>query len=288
MGVKLQTIKDIRPYLAKELEEIYHGSEISSIANLIIKTVIRVSRLHQLYMMEQIVTHSQSEKIIYICKELKTGKPIQYILGETIFYDCIIRVTNATLIPRPETEELVDLIIEENRGFTGKIIDIGAGSGCITIALAANMPGAIISGIDTSEEIIGVAKKNALLNNVTVSFMKGDIFNFDFGIVDKVGIVVSNPPYILNSEKQFMGKNVLDFEPHTALFVSDSDPLMFYKAILKISETILLPGGRLYFEINEAMGRSMVQLLEESGYLEVQIIEDINGKERIIKGIKNV
>jgi release factor glutamine methyltransferase len=288
MGVKLQNIKDIRLYLAKELEEIYHGPEISAIANLIIKTVIGLSRLHLLYTTEQIIKQSQSEKIVEICKELKTGKPIQYILGKTIFYNCIIRVTNATLIPRPETEELVDLILKENRGFSGKIVDIGTGSGCITIALAANMPGAFFSGIDISEEAIGVAKENALLNNVTVSFMKGDIFNFDFEIVDKVGIIVSNPPYIRNSEKQFMGKNILDFEPHTALFVSDSDPLAFYKAILKVSEKILLPGGRLYFEINEAMGMAMVQLLEESGYSEVQIIKDINDKERIIKGTKDV
>jgi release factor glutamine methyltransferase len=288
MGVKLQTIKDIRHYLDKELGEIYQGSEISAIANLIIKTETGISRLHQLYMSEQTITQCQSEKIIAICKELKTGKPVQYIFGEATFYDCIIRVNNSTLIPRPETEELVDLVIKENRGFTGKIVDIGTGSGCIAIALAANIPEAYVSGIDISEKAIAAAKGNALLNGVNISFIKGDIFNFDFEIIDKVGIIVSNPPYIRNSEKQFMSKNVLDFEPNSALFVTDSDPLVFYRAIIKVADRILIHKGKLYFEINEAMGLPMVQLLEESGYSDVQLIKDINDKERIIKGIKNV
>src|ERR1035437_3904731 len=136
MGVKLQTIKDIRLYLSEELEEIYHGSEIITISNLIIKTVIGMSRLHQFQMADQQIKKLQAHKIEEICEELKTGKPIQYILGETEFYDCIIKVTGATLIPRPETEELVDLIIKDNPGFTGNILDLGTGSGCIAIALA--------------------------------------------------------------------------------------------------------------------------------------------------------
>ena len=288
MGVNIQTIKDIRFYLAKELEKIYQEQEISALTNIIIKTVIGITKLHQLYMTEQIVTKRQAGRIIDICKELKTGKPIQYILGETSFYDCVIRVTSATLIPRPETEELVDLIIRENRGYQGTIIDIGTGSGCIAVALAANLPGAVVTGIDISDEAIRTARENAQLNNVRVSFVKGDVFSFDSERVDKAGIIVSNPPYIRNSEKQFMSKNVLDFEPHPALFVNDSDPLIYYRAMLKLADKILIPGGRLYFEINEAMGKSMVQLLESSGYTEIQIVADINSKERIIKGTKDV
>jgi len=288
MGVNIQTIKDIRFYLAKELEEIYHETEISALANIIIKTVIGTSKLHQLYMTDKPVTRGQVKRVIDICKELKTGKPIQYILGETNFYDCIIRVNNATLIPRSETEELVELIIRENDGFHGNIIDIGTGSGCIAIALAANLAGAVITGIDISDEAIRIAQENALLNNVAVSFVKNDIFNFDYEIVSKAEIIVSNPPYVRNSEKQFISKNVLDFEPHMALFVTDSDPLEYYHAILKLADKILVPAGRLYFEINEAMGKSMVQLLESSGYSKVKITADINGKERIIKGIKDV
>lgn len=288
MGVNIQTIKDIRFYLAKELEKIYQEQEISALTNIIIKTVIGITKLHQLYMTEQIVTKRQAGRIIDICKELKTGKPIQYILGETSFYDCVIKVTSATLIPRPETEELVDLIIRENRGYQGTIIDIGTGSGCIAVALAANLPGAVVTGIDISDEAIRTARENAQSNNVTVSFVKGDVFSFDSERVDKAGIIVSNPPYIRNSEKQFMNKNVLDFEPHPALFVNDSDPLIYYRAILKLANKILKHRGRLYFEINEAMGKSMVQLLESSGYTEIQIVADINSKERIIKGTKDV
>lgn len=288
MGVNIQTIKDIRFYLSKELEENYQEQEISALTNIIIKTVIGITKLHQLYKTEQIVTKRQAGRITDICKELKTGKPIQYILGETSFYDCAIRVTSATLIPRPETEELVDLIIRENRGYQGTIIDIGTGSGCIAIALAANLPGAVVTGIDISDEAIRTARENAQLNNVTVSFVKDDVFSFDSERVDKAGIIVGNPPYVRNSEKQFMSKNVLDFEPHSALFVPESDPLIFYRAMLKLADKILIPRGRLYFEINEAMGKSMVQLLESSGYTEIQIVADINSKERIIKGTKDV
>ena len=288
MGVKIQTIKDIRSYIAKELEVIYPEPEISALTNIIIKTIFGLTRLHQLFLSEQMVTSGQARRIIDICKELKTGKPIQYILGETNFYDCIIRLNSATLIPRPETEELVDIVIRENRSYRGNIIDIGTGSGCIAIALAANLPGSVITGIDISDEAIRIAQKNALLNNVTVSFVKGDIYNLDFSILKNAGIIVSNPPYVRNSEKQFMSKNVLDFEPHIALFVTDNDPLVYYRAILKLAGKVLLPGGRIYLEINEAMGKSMVKLLESAGYSEIEIVADINGKERIIKGTRDV
>jgi release factor glutamine methyltransferase len=288
MGVKLQTIKDIRLYLSEELEEIYHDSEIIAISNLIIKTVTGMSRLHQFQMADQQIKKLQAHKIEEICEELKTGKPIQYILGETEFYDCIIKVTGATLIPRPETEELVDLIIIENRGFTGNILDVGTGSGCIAIALAAKLPGTSIFGIDISGEAIKTARENAKLNNVNVSFLKGDIFNFKSGVIKNVEVIVSNPPYIRDSERQFMNKNVLDFEPHTALFVPDSDPLLFYRPILNVAEKIMLPGGKIYFEINEAMGQSMVYLLKGSGYTGIELVKDLNGKDRIVKGEKDV
>ncbi len=287
MGINILTIKDIRYYLAKELEGIYHETEISALANIITKTIIGATRLHQLYMPEQPVTSSQSGRIIDVCNELKTGKPVQYILGETVFYNCTIRLNNSTLIPRPETEELVDLIIRENKGFMGDIIDIGTGSGCIAISLAANLPGSSITATDISDKAIVIAKENAVLNNVVVSFIKSDIFNIDSEIVKKADIMVSNPPYVRNSEKKLMKKNVLDFEPQNALFVTDSNPLIFYDAILKFADKILVPSGRLYFEINEAMGKLMFQLLKSYGYSEIEIISDINGKDRIIKGGKN-
>jgi len=287
MGVNIQTIKDIRLYIARELDEIYPESEINAITNVIIKTVTGLSGLHLLYSSEQKINPGHEKRIIEICKELKSGKPVQYILGETIFYDCIIKVNSSTLIPRPETEELVHLILNENNGFRGGIVDFGTGSGCIAIALAANLPGAAVTGIDISEGAVNTAKENALLNKVSVSFVKGDIFNFDYNSISKADLIVSNPPYVRTSEKQFMSKNVLDFEPHSALFVNDDEPLIYYKRIVGIANTILVAGGRLYFEINEALGHNMIRLLSSSGYSDVQVVKDLNNKDRIIKGTKN-
>ena len=167
-------------------------------------------------------------------------------------------------------------------------MDIGTGSGCIAIALAHKMPESSVTGTDIYEDALTVARENAVLNNVHVSFFQDDIFNFKNYNLGEFAIIVSNPPYVRKSEIKHMNKNVLDFEPHKALFVNDNDPLVYYKAILKIAEKILIPEGRLYFEINEAFGSSMVNLLESAGYSEVAIVQDINGKERIIKGRKNV
>jgi release factor glutamine methyltransferase len=288
MGVKIQTIKDIRFYLTKELKRVYPEQEIRSLADILIKTFMQTTKLHQLYDNEFPVTSELAEKIIEITGELKTGKPIQYILGETTFYNCTIRVNSSILIPRPETEELVDLIIKENKGYDGRILDLGTGSGCIAIALAVNLPFATVEGIDISDDAVRIARENAVLNNVRVTFIRDDIFSFDRAKAGKAGIIVSNPPYVRNSEKSLMGRNVLDFEPHQALFVTDSDPLIYYKAILYIADKVLLPGGRLYFEINEAMGKPLIQLFESYGFTEVEIILDINDRERIIKGRKNV
>jgi release factor glutamine methyltransferase len=288
MGVKIHTIKDIRRYMAKELKDIYPVPEINSITNIVIKTIISINTLHQLYNQDMRISTEQSGRIISVCKELKTGKPLQYVLGETIFYDCVIKVNSSTLVPRPETEELVDIIIRENKDFQGNLFDFGTGSGCIAIALAANMPRSVVVGIDISKDAIRIARENAIINNVSVSFCEGDIFNFDYKGVNKAGIIVSNPPYVRNSEKQLMDKNVLEFEPHNALFVSDYDPLKFYKAILGIAEKMLIPGGKIYFEINEALGKSMIKLFKSSGYSEIIIIRDLNSKERMIKGTKNV
>jgi release factor glutamine methyltransferase len=288
MGVNIQTIKDIRLYMAKELKDIYPQQEINSIANIVIMTVINIKKLHQLHNPDQAVTREQAGRIISICKELGTSKPIQYILGETIFYDCIIKVDSSTLIPRPETEELVDIIIKENKDFQGTIFDLCTGSGCIAIALAANIPGSLVTGIDISKGAVRIARENAIANNVSVSFVEGDIFNFDLYSVNKASIIVSNPPYVRNSEKPSMKKNILEFEPQDALFVPDYDPLKFYKGIFSLAEKMLIPGGKIYFEINEAMGKSMIKLFESSGYSQIKIINDMNSKERMIKGTKDV
>jgi release factor glutamine methyltransferase len=287
MGVNLQTNKDLRNYLAAELNGIYPETEINAIARIIIKTLSDAKKLHQFYESDQPLSRESTVKIINICNELKTGKPIQYILGETLFYNCIIKVNPETLIPRQETEELVDLIIRENKGFKGTIIDIGTGSGCIAIALAKNLPEASLTGIDISDGAIQLAGMNAQFNSVNITFIKDDVFNSRLSTLSGANILVSNPPYVRDSEKKFMKRNVLDFEPHNALFVPDSDPLKFYRVILNIAKTILIPGGKIYFEINEAMGSLMYKLMEISGYSEISILKDINDKDRFLKASRN-
>jgi release factor glutamine methyltransferase len=284
MAVNLLTIKDIRLYLEKELGNLYNENEIASLSRIIIKTIIKPRGLHQVYNPDFRLNHEQSSIIPGITEELKTGKPWQYVLSETEFYNCIIKVTPSVLIPRPETEELTDIIIRENRDFKGDILDFGTGSGCIAIALALNIPGARVTGFDISEAALLVAEENARINNVRATFEKNDIFNFTTPTGRKAGIIVSNPPYVRKSEKMHMKRNVLDFEPPIALFVEDSDPLRFYRTILDISEDILLPGGRIYFEINEALHNEIMEMLSTFNFSKIGIIKDLNGRYRFAKG----
>jgi len=286
MGIKIQTIKDIRFYLSRELNGAYPAEEIKAITNIIIRHVLEITRPHHAYLNDRSVDNEQASKIMNITGALKSGKPIQYVLGETIFYDCIIKLNSSTLIPRPETEELVDHIIDENRGYKGNIIDYCTGSGCIAIAIALNLPESSVTGTDISGEALMIADENARLNNVKIKFLEDDVLNSETDRFEKAGLIVSNPPYIRNSEKRLMNKNVLDFEPHSALFVEDSDPLVYYKGILNNAVKLLEPTGKIYFEINEMFGNSMIQLLDSFGFRDIKIVTDINGKARIVKGIK--
>ncbi len=288
MAVKLQTIKDIRNYISWELSGLYSGRESAGISNIIISKVFEMSRVSSLLKENEILaSRKKTEMVIRYCRKLKTGEPVQYVIGETLFYDCIIRVNPGVLIPRPETEELVDMIVKENKGFTGSIIDIGTGSGCIAVALAVNLPSSKITGIDKSRRAIKTAIKNAELNNSAVSFLEADLFNIDPSQIQNADIIVSNPPYVRKSEKQFMRRNVLGFEPHRALFVPDNDPLKFYRVILNLAGNILNHGGSVWFEINESMGKPVQDLLESYNYCGIKIIKDINGKDRIAKGKKD-
>ena len=287
MGINIRTITDIRLFIREELNETYPENEIRALTNIILRKVFATHDLHTLTDAGAPVTPEKVHKITSVCEELKKGKPVQYILGETEFYNCLITVNSETLIPRPETEELVDMVIKENRGFTGNILDVGTGSGCIAISLAINLPGTNVTGIDISEGAVEVAKKNAGINNASVSFYRADILSPDLILPGNTGIIVSNPPYIRELEKPLTGKNVIGFEPHSALFVPDSDPLVYYRAILEKSELILNRDGKIYFEINEAFGNPMADLMLSFGYKEVEIVKDLNGKDRIMKGIKN-
>jgi release factor glutamine methyltransferase len=285
MGLKIQTIKDINIYLAEELKDLYPASEISAFAS-IIKTKFGYTKLQMAAYPGTIVQPSFAKEIIAISRDLRKGKPIQYILGETTFYNCTIKVNSATLIPRPETEELVDLIIKENKGFSGSLIDIGTGSGAIAIALALNLPGSSVTGSDISEKALATAEENNKINHTEVTFIRDDIFISVPGKYGQYDILVSNPPYVRESEKMLMSENVLGFEPHTALFVPDDDPLRYYSAILRFAENILPKGGRLYFEINEALGSETASLVASFGFSGVTVIRDLNGKNRFIKALK--
>lgn len=226
-------------------------------------------------------------KINVIISELKEYKPIQYILGETEFYGCNIKINQNSLIPRPETEEIVRWILDETGGNSCKIIDIGTGSGCIAVALAKNNISAKVFASDYSEEALNVARRNAGINNTEITFFN---FNINFpetsDILDVYDIIVSNPPYVTESEKRQMKENVLKYEPNDALFVPDSDPLIFFKAILQFAQSKLQSGGNIFFEINERFGKQMIQLLEKFNYHHIILRKDINNKDRMIKGTK--
>lgn len=217
-----------------------------------------------------------------IIERLKTNEPLQYILGEAYFYGMNLKVTPATLIPRPETAELVDLIVKDYGDRKDlRVLDVGTGSGAIAIALARNLPFSDVSAIDISADAIAVAKENASNLRASVDFRQADIFKFN-PEPDSLDIIVSNPPYIDESEKTSIEDNVLDYEPHSALFVPDDNPLLFYKAIADIAVDALVKGGRLYFEINPRHADEMVAMLQTKGFVNIRSHRDISGKIRFI------
>jgi release factor glutamine methyltransferase len=215
--------------------------------------------------------------------QLLSGTPVQYILGFAPFYGREFFVSPAVLIPRNETEELVHLIIKENQKIGVRLLDIGTGSGCIPITLALEMNETIVYAVDVSEEALEMAIKNASKLKAIVTFEKLDILKDEIPFHD-LDIVVSNPPYVRYSEKKNMHRNVLDHEPHLALFVYDEDPLLFYRVIAEKAKKVLKPGGKLYFEINEALGKDIQKLLESLGYSQVRVLKDLNDKERMVIG----
>ena len=282
-------IEDIAPLFQKELKELYPLGEIETFSFLSICDLFSISRDEIRVRRRQPLNSKESERIHSIITELKNEKPIQYILGRTDFYGCKIRVNEHVLIPRPETEELVDLILQDKkRGADAlNILDIGTGSGCIAITLKKNLPTANVSAIDISEEALLTAKANAILNQTKIGFLQGDILQTSKSSniqITKFDIIVSNPPYIRISEKEKMSKNVLDYEPHLALFVKDNDALIFYKAIADFALYNLSSNGKLYFEINEALGNEVKKLLEEKGLKNVEIKKDMSGKNRFAVG----
>lgn len=221
-----------------------------------------------------------------ILEKLKQHIPIQYILGKAHFYGLEFEVNENVLIPRPETEELVDWIISSNSNSAKlKILDIGTGSGCIAISLAKNLPNATVSAIDVSDKALATAQKNAENNNVKVNFLLRDILETK-NLEQQFDIIVSNPPYVRNVEKEEIKQNVLDHEPHLALFVDDHDALVFYRKIAELAQENLSPNGQLYFEINQYLGKEMMDLLEEKSFQQMELRKDIYGNHRMVFGRK--
>jgi len=280
------TVLDIYKKIAQELTGVYSEEEIKSLQRLIFDKSLKIP-YHQIFLNpNSIVSYSDNKIIIGMLDQLKEGKPIQYILGETEFFGLTIKVTHDVLIPRPETEELVDLILKFVPKQPLRILDIGTGSGCIAIALAKSLMESNVYGIDISEKALFVANENAILNGVHVDFSKGDILNPNEKIVGGLfDIIVSNPPYVRNSEKSLMKTNVLDYEPHLALFVNDDNPLLFYKTIAQRANELFKHGGIVFCEINEAFGNEITNVFLENNFMNVKIHRDINGKNRFISAI---
>jgi len=283
---KDNTVSDLVQYIRSELQEIYPLNEINSLTNIIFQhaTPLQKPHLRHLYP-HQKLDAGQCQHIKDITKQLKTGKPIQQILKETEFYDLKLKISPEVLIPRQETEELVDWMIQDLANQTCRILDIGTGTGCIALALAKNLKNARVSALDYSERILQLARQNARINQASIHLLKADILKEE-AIPGHYHVIVSNPPYVRNEEKSRMHPNVLDYEPKEALFVSDEDPLIFYRHILNYASAHLLEEGYVYFEINEALGEEMKGLFQNFGYRHIVLRKDLNGKDRMIKAQK--
>ena len=269
-------------YIEKELNGIYPTNEIRGFIRIIFQHVCGLNYTDQVIKRKENLDESSKKQINEIVNRLKNFEPIQYILGETEFLGLILRVTPSVLIPRPETEELVQWIIRsEKKAVT--ILDIGTGSGCIALALKNRLENSRVTGIDLSADVLEIARENAALNKLDVLFKQSDILQPSNEIPGPFDIIVSNPPYVRYSEKRFMQPNVLNYEPKEALFVPDTDPLVFYRAIARFARHYLKTDGRLYFEINEKLGGATSRLLEENGFRQVEISKDLQGKERMLR-----
>jgi release factor glutamine methyltransferase len=282
-------LKNYKTIFLNELASLYDEKEIESFFYLVLEKFHHQKRIDLALNPEMILDKKQVSLWNSVVVELKKQKPIQYILGVTEFYGLPFIVNENVLIPRPETEELVDLIItnesRENRE-EGKvsILDVGTGSGCIAITLAKNLSNAEVFAIDVSEEALEVAKKNAVLNNVDVTFHLKDILKVD-NLEQQFDTIVSNPPYVRNLEKAAINSNVLDYEPHLALFVADNEALLFYRKITQLAKLHLKPKGKLYFEINQYLGKETIALVESFGFKNVILHKDIYGNDRMIAAI---
>ena len=280
-------IKEYRSYFIQELTPIYDAGEAESFFYLILEESQHLKRID--LALRPDLDFSEEEIMVWnsILQQLKKEIPIQYLLGKTSFFGLNFQVNENVLIPRPETEELVEWILERQKSEVKsqqiRILDIGTGSGCIAISLAKNLPNARVFAIDISEKALDTAKKNAELNTVDITFINQNILKTE-DLGQQFDIIVSNPPYVRNLEKAEIKKNVLDNEPHLALFVKDNDALIFYKKIADLAQKNLSKNGQLFFEINQYLGKQMIDLLEKMNFAAIELRKDIYGNDRMIKG----
>ena len=267
-------------HIKESLMPYYPESEISGFTHIIVEYLTGRSYASSLAL-ESTFSDKQRSKLEEIIERLKLQEPIQYIIGDTEFFGLPFLVNKATLIPRPETEELVELILYENKGSDYSVLDIGTGSGCIAIALARHLKESEVEAWDFSEGALTVAKENAKLNKVNVNFNKVDVLS-DHPTDKKYDVIVSNPPYITESEKVEMHDNVLQYEPHSALFVPDNNALLFYERIADIAHKLLNSEGRLYFEINRNKGQEVVDMLCTKDFKDVTLLKDMSNNDRMI------
>lgn len=284
-------LREIKNIFHTELDALYSKEEVDSFFYLLIGHYFNLERFVLVMQPNLIISKKEETPLFEALSRLKLNEPIQYIMGKTYFMDIALIVNKKVLVPRSETEELVRWIIEEVQGKTYKvqhintleILDIGTGSGCIAISLARNLPAAKVFAIDVSEDALGVAKENAALNEVEVTFLKEDVLELQ-SLEAKFDIIVSNPPYVRELEKKEMHQNVLDHEPDLALFVSDENPLLFYKRIMDFAVKNLKKGGAVFFEINQYLGKETKQLLKDHNFSEIELRKDMFGNDRMLKG----
>ncbi len=274
-------------YIRDALKGFYPPEEVQALVRLIMERICGISTYQLLLGKDKDLSDTEKSKIKEIVNGLRAYKPIQYLLGIADFYGMEFKVTPAVLIPRPETAELVNRIVQDFQGQTPRVLDIGTGSGCIAITLAKHLPKTRVMAIDISAEALAIAEENARTNKVEALFARFDILSAD--TADKLcpeesfDCVVSNPPYVMEKEKKEMEANVLENEPHLALFVPDDDPLLFYQAISRFARKRLSENGRLYLEINARCGQAIQALLKADGFTNVELIQDLYGKDRFIK-----
>jgi len=290
MRIASNSISSLALFYHSELSSVYELSEIDAILNLVFEHYLGFTKTDLISKKNENLNQSDLLKLYFCCKELKKNIPIQYILKEAWFYDLKFYVDANVLIPRPETEELVDIILKENKN-AASFLDIGTGSGCIPVSIKKNKQNSTVHACDISSGALAVAKKNAEKNKTEITFIETDILNTEASnknISASFDVIVSNPPYIKASEKEIMTKPVLDNEPHLALFVEGNDDIIFYKKIIDLCKEKLNTNGKLYFELNPLTAENVLQYANESKQFKtVRLIKDMSGKERFLRAEKN-